>query len=343
MNGAAQPERGAKGRRILITGGSGFIGTNLVQYYLRDNSVEVRNYDRSTPRDSSHARCWTQGDLLDPVNLRAVMTDFRPTHLVHLAAVTDQAGSSMYDYRINTEGVQVVLSCAASYGGLQRSVLASSRLVCELGEPPSCDFDYYPPNFYGRSKVIGEQLVRAQPAGWGEWVLVRPTAIWGPWGETPYREFFVSLARGTYLHPGNDRVLKHYGYVGNTVYQVDRLLGAPAEHVHGRTFYLADPEPTEVQAFAATIRAAMGLRPPRSAPLALLRVLARAADALTATGIRELPLSADRLRNLRTPMLFDVAEMSDIVGPLPWSLPDGVRQTIAHLRSQGDIPASAGR
>jgi len=329
-------------RRVLITGGSGFIGTNLVAHLRRGGSAEVRNVDRRRPREESQADCWVRGDVQDVAALSAVMTEFSPTHLVHLGAVTDQYGSSMAAYTPNIDGVRTVLDCAGEYGGLQRAVFASSRLVCALGEAPVSEYDYFPPNFYGRSKAIGESLVRMHGAGI-PWVIVRPTSIWGPWGEAPYRDFFLSLARGTYVHPGQVRVHKHYGYVGNVVVMLDRLLTVPEERVRGRTFYLADPAPIEVWAFATAIRQALGLPPPRSAPLPLLRALAGAGDLLQRAGAREPPLTSVRLHNLQIDMLYDLAELSDIVGPLPFSMQDGIEATVAYLRASGDLGADGGR
>jgi nucleoside-diphosphate-sugar epimerase len=242
----------------------------------------------------------------------------------------------MREYSSNTHGVKGVLECAAATDSLQRAIFASSRLVCALGERPVCDYDYCPPNYYGRSKVIGEQLVRAHEHK-SSWAIVRPTSIWGPWGGAPYRDFFLSLARGTYVHPGRERIKKHYGYVGNVVFQLDRLLMAPEERVHGRTFYIADFEPTEVLAFATAIRRQLGLPAPRSAPVPLLKLLARSMDTMKAAGMPEPPLTSSRLNNLRTPMLFDLDEVADVVGRLPFTLEQGVSATIAHLESQGDI------
>jgi GlcNAc-P-P-Und epimerase len=322
-------------RRVLITGGSGFIGTNLVEFYRGAGSTEVVNYDLREPRCGSHRLFWSRGDLRSGDLLR-VVRDFQPTHLVHLAARTDLDGRSMRDYSSNTHGVEAVLNSAAAVDSLQRAIFASSRLVCDLGVVPVSDYDYCPPNHYGRSKVIGEQLVRAHEHK-SSWVIVRPTSIWGPWGEAPYRDFFLSVARGTYVHPGRERIRKHYGYVGNIVFQLDRLLMAPEERVHGRTFYLADFEPTAVLEFATAIRRQLGLPPPRSAPVPLLKLLARSMDAMKAAGMRDPPLTSARLNHLRTTMLFDVDEVADIVGPLPFTLEQGVNATIAHLERQGDI------
>jgi hypothetical protein len=63
--------------------------------------------------------------------------------------------------------------------------------------------------------------------------MVRPTSIWGPWFEIPYRTFFDATARGRYLHPRGRKVRKSFGYVGNTVYQLDRLMFAEGPKVLG--------------------------------------------------------------------------------------------------------------
>jgi nucleoside-diphosphate-sugar epimerase len=322
------------GRRVLVTGGSGFIGTHVVSRLLA-SGADVVSLDRSPPKEPDHLRHWQQVDVVSTALARSVEA-FQPTHIVHLAARTDLDGESMDDYAVNIDGVRAVLAAAGRSTSLQRSVFASSRIVCDLGVDPVSDYDYCPPNFYGRTKVIGEQLVRAH-AHTGSWVIVRPTSIWGPWGGTPYREFFLSLAGGRYIHPGQERILKHYGYVGNVAYQVDRLLTAPDELAHGRTFYLADFEPIDVLDFATRIRGALGLPPPRSAPVPLLRALALSMDAAQAAGIRHPPLTRSRLNNLRTEMLFDLHDLEAVVGPLPFTLEDGIRATVAHLRSQGAI------
>jgi GlcNAc-P-P-Und epimerase len=328
-------------RRVLVTGGSGFIGTNLVERLRRDGSTEVRNYDLRAPRCAAHAGLWTVGDIDTTETLAAVMEDFEPTHLVHLAARTDLRGDAMDDYRTNTHGVRVVLEASTSYGRLRRSIFASSRLVCDLGVTPTSEYDYAPPNCYGRSKVVGEQLVRAHHHA-GEWIIVRPTSIWGPWGAEPYRDFFLSLARGRYVHPSREAVRKHYGYVGNVAHQIDRLLDAPSDRVQGRTLYLADPEPVDVLAFATAIRRSMGLPPPRSVPVPVLRLAAAVGDLLRASGVADPPLTSDRLGNLRTTMLFDLEEVDEIVGPLPYDLQEGIDRTVAHLWRQDELPQLEG-
>jgi hypothetical protein len=86
---------------------------------------------------------------------------------------------------------------------------------------------------------------------------------------------------------------------GNIALHLDRLLTAPATEAHGRTFYLADPVPIEVAAFAA-IRRGLGFAPPRLVPVALM---ARSGDPLKAAHVAEPPLTSSRLRHLRMDLL----------------------------------------
>jgi len=180
---------------------------------------------------------------------------------------------------------------------VDRVVIASSRLLCRIGYQPKSDDDYCATTAYGASKIETERLVRGTVDL--PWVLVRPTSIWGPWFDVPYRDFFVSVARRRYVHPAGKRIHKSFGFVGNTAWHLHRLMTAPSAQVLGRTFYLADDPPIEVRDFADRISAALGTRRARNAPLPVLKALARAGDLLERTG-RRAPLTSFRLANLLT-------------------------------------------
>jgi len=250
--------------RVLVTGGSGFIGTNLVASY-RAAGVTVANADVQRPRNSADTDLWAPVDITRIDDIRAVVSRFRPTHVFHLAARTDLRGRAVADYPANVEGVAALLSALSeSSPPAGRLIVASSRMVCRIGYEPVSDFDYCPPTAYGASKVETECLVRSAKAI--PWVLVRPTSIWGPWFDVPYRDFFLSVARGRYVHPAGRRIPKSFGFVGNTTWQLHRLMTAPDADVLGRTFYLADEPPIEVRDLADRIGAALDKRPVRSVP-----------------------------------------------------------------------------
>src|SRR5688572_9774575 len=74
------PKRQMSG--ILITGGSGFIGTNLMQHYLVSGH-EVINLDIAPPRDAKHMSAWRETNILDHNLLRKAVTEFSPAVIFH--------------------------------------------------------------------------------------------------------------------------------------------------------------------------------------------------------------------------------------------------------------------
>ncbi len=319
--------------RILVTGGSGFIGTNLVEHY-RQKAIPVCNLDHLPPRNPNHQADWVQADLLQPTQLRHCIAEFDPSHVVHLGARTDLNGRSLSDYTANTLGVENLTAALNDHGNGQRILYASSRLVCKIGYQPHGDTDYCPTTIYGESKVLGEQWLR-QASILAHWAIVRPTSIWGPWFATPYRDFFETVRKGRYLHPHGRRIRKSFGYVGNTVHQIDRLLFAPAEMIQGQTFYLCDSQPLEVLQFAQLIARELNAPPIRQIPLPLLNLAAQLGDLLATVGFQQVPLTRFRLNNLLTDMLHDASNTVAVAGPDPWTLQKGVETTARWLREHG--------
>lgn len=323
-------------KRVLITGGSGFIGTNLVDYFF-EAGAQVLSIDHSPPRKPQHARVWSRVDLLNLDSLCEVVRLFEPTHVLHMGARTDLIGQRVEDYAANTIGVGNLITAVSDLACVERVIFASSRMVCKIGYQPRDETDYCPTTPYGASKAEMERIVRSAAVD-VRWTIVRPSSIWGPWFDVPYRDFFLSVARGRYFHIGRHRIRKSFGFVGNTVYQLHKLLLAPADTVSGRTIYLADYPPLEVRAWAEHIRRVAGAPAIRTAPYSVLRLAAWSGDVLDRLGWNRVPLTTFRLENLLTEMVYDLTELEQIAGPLPYSLEESTALTVAWLRERGDIP-----
>lgn len=321
--------------KVIITGGSGFIGTNLVERF-QDKGWEVLNLDIAEPRNLKHSKYWSKVDLLDRDHIIDTFSSFKPDVVLHMGARTDLSENrDISGYAANINGVANVIEGVRQAGSVERTIFASSRLVCEIGYVPCSEEDYKPSTLYGESKVRGEKLVRNYGEDFGTWIIVRPTSIWGPWFDTPYREFFTSIARGIYVHPGQRNPRKSFGYVGNTVYQIEKILEAPAEKVDRRTLWLCDYPPIHLKEWANQIQRALGANRIRTVPLPLLRFAAAVGNVVTAMGWRGFPLTQFRLNNIVTEMVYDTSELEDIVGPLPFSTKQGIAVTADWLRTSG--------
>jgi len=324
--------------RVLITGGSGFIGTNLVENFLARQD-EVVNLDIVAPRNPAHTGYWRYVDLRDSSAVRLAVQAVSPEIVLHMGARTDLEGRSIKDYAANTVGVDNLITALEGLRDLRHVVFASSRLVCRIGYQPVDEFDYCPSTPYGESKVVGEKIVRdADQRIPSPWVIVRPTSIWGPWFGVPYKTFFLAVAHGRYRHPGHVRVLKSFGFVGNTMYALQQLLDAPSHLVSKKTLYLADYPPIDIAEMANTIQQALGVAPIRSVSIGLLRSAAWVGDCLKVLGWREPPLTSFRLNNLLTPMVHNTDPLQAVVGDLPYPMQQGVEITVNWLRIAGEVP-----
>jgi nucleoside-diphosphate-sugar epimerase len=273
-------------------------------------------------------------DLLDGAALERALREFAPDAVAHLAARTDlDETAGLAGYAANIEGVSHLVSAIRSVPSVCRCIWTSSQLVCRVGYVPQGPLDFQPDTTYGRSKVRTEEIVRAADGDGREWVLVRPTTAWGP-GMSPHYQRLLSMIRsGSYFHVGRGPLFKSYGYVDNMAHQYLALLTAPKEQIHTRVLYLADYEPIDLIRWCDALQIALKGPSIRVVPRWMARLLARAGDVLNAVGLAEFPFNSFRLRNILTQYRFDLEDTRAICGPLPFTMQQGVDQTVAWFDS----------
>ena len=320
--------------KIFLTGGSGFIGTNLVSEILRRGN-RVLNFDNAAPQCTDHRIFWKQGDLLDADRLREAMDSFAPDAVFHLAARAhcDEKSTVAEGYRANTDGTANVLAAIRATPSVQRAVVVSSQYVAGPARLPVGDEDYFPDTVYGQSKVITEQLTRKADLNCC-WTLVRPTNVWGPWHWRYPQEFWRIAAKGIYLHPGGAPVRRCYAYVGNVVWQMLRILELSDETVHRKTFYVGD-EIDDIYNWASGFCLALSGRRAPKIPRLLLRAIALAGDAITACRGRQFYLTSSRYHSMTSDYPTQMEQTFQVIGKGPFSLQQGIDETVVWLRQHG--------
>jgi nucleoside-diphosphate-sugar epimerase len=324
-------------RRLLVTGGSGFIGTNLILEANRRNGAEILNIDiappKFPPKSAAAARTGTyrRCDVLDRKSLARCFEEFQPTHVVHLAGRTDSFGTKVEDYAANHVGTQNLAAVIKRTPSVTKAVFTSSQYVVGPGPMPQHDQDFRPHTIYGESKVLSEKAVRAAKLDC-TWAIIRPTNIWGRWHPRYPTEFWRVLKQGRYVHPGGQRVTRCYGYVGNVVDQVMTLLARENSAASGSVLYVGDP-PIDLFEWTNAFSMELTGRPVRVVPRRALKVLAKVGDIVVRSG-GKFPIFSSRFRSMTEDYVTPMEPTFAALGPAPISMNEGVRETVSWLRSE---------
>jgi nucleoside-diphosphate-sugar epimerase len=324
-------------RRVLVTGGSGFIGTHLVERLRRSRSVKLINLDVAQPKMQEHFEFWRECDILCAGCLNRIFSEFRPDQVVHLAARADLDGKKIEDYLANSQGTENIARAITATSSVSRAIFVSTQLVVAPGAPPAHDQDFRPYSIYGESKVLSEKAVRE--AGLDcTWTIVRPTNVWGGWSPPYNRKFWLTLKRGLYIHPGSRPVRRSFGYVGNVVSQFERILDSPRELVHEKVFYVGGDVIDQLDWINAMAVELTGEQV-RVAPLFLLRFLAAIGDAVIAFG-GTFPLFSARLQRMRENYITPMAATFAALGRPEISLREGAKETASWLETLDEFRTS---
>lgn len=218
---------------ILITGGSGFIGSHLVEA-LCARSEPVRCLIRRECRLPAGVEA-ARGDLVSCTGLDRALQGVDT--VMHLAGVTKALSAEEYDAG-NVRATRNLAEAVRKTGRGIRFVHVGS--LAAIGpsldnKAVSEDDEPHPLTHYGRSKLEGERIARALLP---DCVVVRPPVVYGP-RDTDVFELLKSISRGFAVEiSGGDRRAQVI-YVKDLV---EGMLAARLPQAAGRSYFLAHPK-----------------------------------------------------------------------------------------------------
>jgi nucleoside-diphosphate-sugar epimerase len=319
--------------KILLTGGSGFIGTNLVEKFIADG-YEIINIDINEPKIKKFHQNWSNVDINDFESFKKIVQNFCPDYIIHLAARTDLEGFTLEDYKTNILGVTNLINIANDLTSLKKIIITSSMLVCYGGYYPKNQFDYRPSTVYGESKVETEKIIWENKPKC-DWAIIRPTSIWGPWFGVPYKSFFDMILSRKYFHIGNRGCTKTYGYVGNAIYQIEKILFSETRNENNKVFYIGDNPATNIEEWGNEIASELGFKIVRM-PFILIKTAALIGDCLKFIDVN-FPMNSFRLHNMTTDNIVDLKNTYEIAQTLPFSRKKGVQKTLKWMHKYKDL------
>lgn len=320
-------------KKILITGGSGFIGINAINNFI-DKNYEVVNVDIVPPKILNHVEYWRNIDIRDYKTLLTEVQNFLPDYILHLAARTDLDGKNIDEYNSNTLGTQNIVNICNEIETIKRVVFTSSMLVNSVGSSPSSLSEYNPDTSYGESKVEMERIIIDSKLK-TEWAIIRPTSIWGPWFGEPYSNFFYFVIKGMFVHPGNKACTKTYGYIDNSVFQISALLlTASRKLINGRIFYIGDKPPINISNWADEISMQNNSTKNIKVYFFVFKVAALIGDLLKLVNFK-FPITSFRLKNMTTDNILPLDDLYNVVGDTPCTRLQGTKNTLEWMKNRG--------
>lgn len=314
--------------KILLTGASGFIGTNLLEDLL-SKGYDVLNIDWKEPKISARKNLWKNVDITKYEPFEQAVLEFNPDYIIHLAARTDLDGRTLEDYDANITGVENILKIVHKLPNLKKIIITSSKFVTRNGYRIKNQHDFCPHTKYGESKVETEIRV------WGDepqcdWCIIRPTSIWGSWFGVPYRNFFDIIMKRMYFHIGNIKCHKTYGYIGNAVYQIEQLLFNETPDEDNKVFYIGDEPAYEINEWGDEIAAELGFKVP-TMPVWFVKCLAKFGDFLGLFHIH-FPMQSFRYGNMTNDGTNDMTNTYKIAPKMPYTRLEGTKATIEWIK-----------
>lgn len=331
---------------LLITGGSGFIGSQLAMLAASAGfEVTVLTPTRNSMEEFRVRELTNAGIPVIRARLEDVdqtRTALRGQHVViHLAAAQHEADMpESWFHAVNVEGTRRVLDLAVD-AGVRRFVYGSSIGVYGAAGDGELDetSPLAPANPYGRSKAAAERVVQAFRERI-ETVIVRISETYGP-GDLRLLKLFRAIERGRYVTLGNGRNEHQPIFVKDLCRGL--LAAATSPLAAGRTVILAGSERVSTDDMVAAIAGALGRRPGTvHVPLWPFSAMAGICElAMKPLGLTP-PLHRRRLDFFRKSFRFSTALAAELLNfRARVSFQEGARQTLEWYRDAGFMRPTA--
>jgi len=310
--------------RILVTGGSGFIGSRLLGL-LQQAGHGVVVYDKAARPEPG--RGTVMADIRDTRKLAESVHGCEA--VIHLAAEhrDDVRPLSLYE-EVNAGGARNLVA-AAHEAGCKKIIFTSSVAVYPLNVPaPREEDEPRPFNEYGESKLKAEQVL----LGWARktpdaaLVIVRPCVVFGEGNRGNVYNLLNQIYRRRFIMVGAGTNRKSMAYVGNMSQFLVHCLGhRPGIHLYN----YADKPDLSVSELVGIVnqglnRSGAGLRLPYWAGL----TAGCALDLLAKLSGQKFPISAIRIRKFCADTTVSTQRLEQTGFRRPYSLEDALRRTL---------------
>jgi nucleoside-diphosphate-sugar epimerase len=330
--------------RLLVTGGTGFIGSHLAEQGRRRGAEVVVLGLTDRPEEQANAELLARmgaevlpGSITDADLCRRAVRG--ATHVFHLAVAMREGGKSdQFFESINLDGTRHLLE-AASVQRVERFVYCSTIGIYGHRAPGITreESPLSPGNIYERTKVSAERLVRefAEQCDLPS-VVLRPADVYGP-RDQRLLKLFKGVSRGRFPLFGLGEGRRHMVYVDDVVSAFFRA--CERDEARGEGLIVAGPRACTLRELLEEIARATGskrygLRLPLAPMLGLAAVVEDVCSALKV----DPPIYRRRMDFFHSDSEFDTSRARRVLAWEPRvDLREGIRRTLDDYRATGQL------
>lgn len=305
--------------RIFITGGSGYVGRNLIRHFVA-RGIPVTALARSHRSAQTVADLGAvpfSGDLFADLSKGMEGCDV----LIHAAADTDHGPGTSTQQRVNEEGTTAVFE-AARAAGIRRAIFVSTESVLADGRPlinvdEQHPLPRRPAGSYSRSKAAAERTALSHNGGDMEVVAVRPRFVWGRDDTTALPNLLGAVKSGQFAWISEGDYLTTTTHIANLCHGIELAI---TRGRGGEVYFLGDEEPVRFRDFVTALLATQGIEAPeKSVPRALLHAIARLGDWLhkVSGGRITAPLTLQSYATSAVPITLNIGKARRELGYVP--------------------------
>ena len=328
--------------KVLVTGGTGFIGSHLAEAARRRGARVVVLGLTDRPEERANAELLARlgveiepGSITDPELCGRAMRG--ATHVFHLAVAMREGGKSdRFFETVNLDGTRRLLEVAGE-GRVARFVYCSTIGIYGHRAPgiTTEESPLRPGNIYERTKVAAEAMVRGMaPAAGVPFAILRPADVYGP-RDQRLLKLFKGVSRGRFPLFGDGAGRRHMIYVDDVVSAFFAACDRP--EAVGEGMIVAGPRPCTLRELIEAVRLATGRRRfGWRLPLKPMLAAAAAVEDVCQALHLDPPIYRRRMDFFTSDSAFDTARARRLLAWAPLvELDEGARRTYEDYRKSG--------
>jgi UDP-glucose 4-epimerase len=253
--------------KVLVTGGSGFIGSHLVDKLVKEGHdvYSLDDYSGTAGRYENPDATYFMADCRDKDKLASFFRRVKPEVVYHLAANAAENKAQFSPIDITSRNYDAFIKVLTPFivNGGTRFIFTSSIAVYGSLQTPFKETDEpRPEDLYGISKLAAEQSLKVMSEVHGfEYVIARPHNVYGPrqYMRDPYRNVVTIwmnaiLRKQPWYIYGDGEQTRCFSYIDDVIDALSRCIDAPS----GSIFNIGSDNMYSVNELASHVKSVTG-------------------------------------------------------------------------------------